>query len=105
MQMHVNFFDRQQRVKDETPTIGIVRCSDNNDAMVRITVPKDNEQLHANRCREAGASNMMRYRFSTRDRDPDAFFCSNFMTACSEGARIDGHSPLGFPPDLMVFVA
>jgi predicted nuclease of restriction endonuclease-like (RecB) superfamily len=49
MQMYVNFFDRQQRVEDEKPTIGIVLCSDKNDAMVRITLPEDNEQIHASR--------------------------------------------------------
>ena len=49
MQMYVNFFDRHQRVEDEKPTIGIVLCSDKNDAMVRITLPADNEQIHASR--------------------------------------------------------
>lgn len=49
MQMYVNFFDRQQRVEDEKPTIGIVLCSDKNDAMVRITLPENNEQIHASR--------------------------------------------------------
>jgi predicted nuclease of restriction endonuclease-like (RecB) superfamily len=49
MQMYVNFFDRHQCVEDENPTIGIVLCSDKNDAMVRITLPEDNEQIHASR--------------------------------------------------------
>ena len=45
MQMYVNFFDRFQRAEHEAKTIGIVLCSDKNDAMVRITLPDDNEQI------------------------------------------------------------
>ena len=48
MQMYVNFFDQHQREAHEEPTVGIVLCSDKNDAMVRITLP-DNEQIHASR--------------------------------------------------------
>jgi predicted nuclease of restriction endonuclease-like (RecB) superfamily len=49
MQMYVNFFDRFQRADHEAKTIGIVLCSDKNDAMVRITLPEDNEQVLAAR--------------------------------------------------------
>lgn len=49
MQMYVNFFDRFQREEHEARTIGIVLCSDKNDAMVRITLPDDNEQVLATR--------------------------------------------------------
>lgn len=49
MQMYVNFFDRFQRAEHEAKTIGIVLCSDKNDAMVRITLPDDNEQVLAAR--------------------------------------------------------
>lgn len=49
MQMYVNFFDRHQREEWEAPTVGIVLCSDKNDAMVRITLPEENEQIHAAR--------------------------------------------------------
>ncbi|MFI5300822.1 MAG: YhcG family protein [Polyangiales bacterium] len=49
MQMYVNFFDRFQRAEHEAPTIGIVLCSDKNDAMVKITLPEDNEQILAAR--------------------------------------------------------
>lgn len=47
MQMYVNFFDRFQRAEHEAPTIGIVLCSEKNDAMVKITLPKDNAQIRA----------------------------------------------------------
>lgn len=46
MQMYVNFFDRFQRVEHEAKTIGIVLCSEKNDAMARITLP-DNQQIRA----------------------------------------------------------
>ncbi len=49
MQMSVNFFDRFQRVEHKAPTIRIVLCSDKNDAMVKITLPEDNEQILAAR--------------------------------------------------------
>jgi len=49
MQMYVNFFDRHQREDHEAPTVGIVLCSDKNDAMVKITLPEDNDQIHASR--------------------------------------------------------
>lgn len=49
MQMYVNYFDRRQREKHEAPTVGIVLCSDKNDAMVKITLPEDNQQIHASR--------------------------------------------------------
>lgn len=49
MQMCVNYFDRHQREEHEAPTVGIVLCSDKNDAMVKITLPEDNHQVHASR--------------------------------------------------------
>jgi len=49
MQMYVNYFDRYQRAEHEERTVGIVLCSDKNDAMVRITLPEGNEQIHAAR--------------------------------------------------------
>ncbi len=47
MQMYVNYYDRFQRGAWESPTIGIVLCSEKNDAMVRITLPGENAQVHA----------------------------------------------------------
>ncbi len=49
MQMYVNYFDRFQRAEHEAKTIGIVLCSEKNDAMVKITLPEDNEQILAAR--------------------------------------------------------
>ncbi len=47
MQMYVNFFDRHRREEWEAPTVGIVLCSEKNEAMVRITLPENSEQIHA----------------------------------------------------------
>jgi predicted nuclease of restriction endonuclease-like (RecB) superfamily len=49
MQMYVNFFDRYQRAEHEASTIGIVLCSEKNDAMAKITLPENNEQILAAR--------------------------------------------------------
>jgi hypothetical protein len=40
MQMSVNFYDRYQRAEHEAKTIGIVLCSEKNDAMAKITTMK-----------------------------------------------------------------
>jgi hypothetical protein len=47
MMMYVNYFDRTQRVQHENKTIGIVLCSEQNEAMVKITLPEDNDQIMA----------------------------------------------------------
>ncbi|MCB9762055.1 MAG: DUF1016 domain-containing protein [Alphaproteobacteria bacterium] len=48
-QMYVNWYDRFQREEWEQPTVGVVLCSEKNDAMVRITLPEDNQQILAAR--------------------------------------------------------
>ena len=49
IQMYVNYYDRFERAEHENPTVGIVLCSEKNDAMVEITLPEDNEQILAAR--------------------------------------------------------
>jgi len=49
MQMYVNYFDRFRRAEHEASTIGIVLCSEKNDAMAKITLPADNEHVLAAR--------------------------------------------------------
>jgi predicted nuclease of restriction endonuclease-like (RecB) superfamily len=49
MQMYVNYFDRYEREGYEASTVGIVLCSEKNDAMVRITLPEEGRQIHASR--------------------------------------------------------
>ena len=49
MQMYVNYYDRFVKTKEENPTIGILLCTDKSDAMVEITLPKDNNQIFASK--------------------------------------------------------
>lgn len=41
IQMYVNYYDRYEKTDEENPTIGILLCSDKNDSMVELTLPKD----------------------------------------------------------------
>jgi predicted nuclease of restriction endonuclease-like (RecB) superfamily len=41
MQMYVNYFDRHVKLDEELPTVGIVLCAHNNQAMVELTLPED----------------------------------------------------------------
>jgi predicted nuclease of restriction endonuclease-like (RecB) superfamily len=47
MQMYVNYYDRFVKDDTENPTIGIILCKDKEDAVVEITLPKDNHQIFA----------------------------------------------------------
>ncbi len=47
MQMYVNYYDRKVKLPDENPTVGILLCKEKNDALVEITLPKDNRQIFA----------------------------------------------------------
>jgi len=47
MQMYVNYYDRKVKTPDENPTVGILLCKEKNDALVEITLPKDNRQIFA----------------------------------------------------------
>jgi len=49
MQMYVNYYDEFVKTKDENPTIGIVLCKQKNETLVRITLPKENQQIFASR--------------------------------------------------------
>ena len=49
MQMYVNYYDRYVKTEDELPTIGIILCKDKKDAMVEITLPRDNKQIFASK--------------------------------------------------------
>jgi len=49
MQMYVNYYDRKVKLDDENPTIGIVLCKDKKDAVVEMTLPKNNNQIFASK--------------------------------------------------------
>lgn len=41
LQMYVNYYDRFEKSADENPTIGILLCTEKNDTLVSMTLPKD----------------------------------------------------------------
>jgi predicted nuclease of restriction endonuclease-like (RecB) superfamily len=49
MQMYVNYYQRELTNPDENPPIGIVLCTDKNEAVVRYTLPEGNTQIFASR--------------------------------------------------------
>jgi len=49
MQMYVNFYDREVKLNDENKTIGIILCQDKSEALVKYTLPEDNEQIFASK--------------------------------------------------------
>jgi predicted nuclease of restriction endonuclease-like (RecB) superfamily len=46
MQMYVNYYDREVKLADENPTIGLLLCKEKKDAIVKLTLPKD-ANIHA----------------------------------------------------------
>lgn len=49
MQMYVNYYDRFEKQDFENPTIGILLCADKNDAMVKISLPENNNTIVASK--------------------------------------------------------
>ena len=47
MQMYVNYFDREVKMKNENNTIGIVLCKQSNRAVVEFTLPQKQKQIFA----------------------------------------------------------
>ena len=46
---YYGYYDWYVKLRDENKTIGIVLCKDKNDALAEITLPEDNEQIHASK--------------------------------------------------------
>jgi predicted nuclease of restriction endonuclease-like (RecB) superfamily len=49
MQMYVNYYQREVTDPGENPPIGLVLCTDKNEALVRYTLPEGNTQIFASR--------------------------------------------------------
>ena len=47
LQMYVNYYDRNEKLPEENPSIGILLCSRKNDTLVRTTLPEDNTTILA----------------------------------------------------------
>jgi predicted nuclease of restriction endonuclease-like (RecB) superfamily len=46
MQMYVNYYDREVKLPDENPTVGLLLCREKKDAIVKLTLPAD-ANIHA----------------------------------------------------------
>ncbi|MCB9474921.1 MAG: DUF1016 domain-containing protein [Candidatus Delongbacteria bacterium] len=46
MQMYVNYYDREVKLPEENPTIGLLLCREKNEAVVKLTLPPD-ANIHA----------------------------------------------------------
>ena len=44
LQLYVNYYDRERRTPGDQPTLGLILCTDKNDAMVRYTLGPDQEK-------------------------------------------------------------
>ena len=45
IQMYVNYYDRIEKKENENPTIGILLCADKNDAVVKFSLPENNQSI------------------------------------------------------------
>ena len=49
IQMYVNYYTREMMNEGDNPPIGIVLCADKSDAVVKYTLPEDNNQIYASK--------------------------------------------------------
>jgi len=47
MQLYVNYYDREVRAADDNPTVGLLLCTEKNDAVVRYILGEENPQIFA----------------------------------------------------------
>jgi predicted nuclease of restriction endonuclease-like (RecB) superfamily len=80
MQLYVNYYDRELCAPDDNPTVGLILCTDRNEAMVRYTLPRDQKQIFAARYRLALPSEEELLRLLRRDWD---------MVVSEQGARYE----------------
>lgn len=45
LQMYVNYFDREVKLADENPSVGILLCADKNDVVVKYSLPENNSSI------------------------------------------------------------
>lgn len=49
LQLYVNYYDRQRRAPDDNPTLGLILCTDKNDAVVQYTLAEDQQAIFTSR--------------------------------------------------------
>ena len=47
LQMYVNYYDREEKLPDENPTIGILLCAAKNNTLVKYSLPENNKTILA----------------------------------------------------------
>ncbi|UFK43465.1 PDDEXK nuclease domain-containing protein [Mannheimia haemolytica] len=47
LQMYVNYFDRVEKLPHENATIGVLLCADKNDAVVKFSLPENQNKIFA----------------------------------------------------------
>jgi hypothetical protein len=45
--MYVNYYDREEKLPKEKPTIGILLCAAKNNSMVKYALPENNQTIFA----------------------------------------------------------
>ena len=45
LQLYVNYYDRYEKLPEESPTVGILLCTEKNELMVKISLPEDNKSI------------------------------------------------------------
>lgn len=49
LQMYVNYYDRKEKLENESATIGVLLCTAKNDELVKYALPKDNQTILASK--------------------------------------------------------
>lgn len=49
LQMYVNYYDREEKLPEENPTIGILLCADKNNTLVKYSLPENNKTIMASK--------------------------------------------------------
>jgi predicted nuclease of restriction endonuclease-like (RecB) superfamily len=49
LQMYVNYYDRNEKLPEESSTIGILLCADKNNTLVKYTLPENNSTIAASK--------------------------------------------------------
>ncbi len=47
--MYVNYYDRVEKLEDESKTIGVLLCTAKNDELVKFALPENNETIIASK--------------------------------------------------------
>ena len=49
LQLYVNYYDRERRTKGDNPTLGLILCTDKNDAVVKYMLGPHQKKIFASR--------------------------------------------------------